>query len=69
MESGLDFVKWIKAHPKYKSMPIYILTETASTKRSLSSPENAGALDVLRKPARYADLRTMFDDMAAKLCG
>jgi CheY-like chemotaxis protein len=68
MESGLDFLKWIKAHPEYKAMPVYVLTGTASTREAFLARE-AGAVDVLRKPSKYEDLRTMFTDMAAKLCG
>lgn len=68
MESGIEFVKWIKAHPEYKSMPVYVLTGTASTREAFLARE-AGAFDVLRKPAKYEDLRTMLNDLAAKLCG
>lgn len=68
MESGLEFVKWIKGHPEYKAMPIYVLTGTASTREAFLARE-AGALEVLRKPAKYEDLRTMLNDLAAKLCG
>ena len=68
MESGLDFVKWVKAHPEYKDMPIYVLTGTASTREAFIARE-AGAIEVLKKPARYEDLRTMLNDLAAKLCG
>jgi DNA-binding response OmpR family regulator len=66
-ESGVQFLVWIKAHAQFKNMPVTILTGTANTQECVQA-KNAGALDVLRKPARYEDLKTMLNDMAAKLC-
>jgi CheY-like chemotaxis protein len=67
-ESGVDFVLWIKEHEDFKSMPVIILTGTATTSEAVAAKEK-GALDVLRKPSRFEDLRTMLNDLAAKLCG
>jgi CheY-like chemotaxis protein len=66
-ESGVDFVLWIKEQPTFKDMPVIILTGTATTSEAIAAKEK-GALDVLRKPARYEDLKVMLDDLAAKLC-
>jgi CheY-like chemotaxis protein len=68
IESGLEFLKWVKAHPQFKEMPIYVLTGTASTREARQAKE-AGAVEVLRKPAKFEDLTTMLNDLAAKLCG
>src|SRR4051812_23916115 len=51
-ESGVDFVKWIKAHAQFKDMPVIILTGTATSSECVAAKEK-GALDVLRKPSRY----------------
>jgi DNA-binding NtrC family response regulator len=67
-ESGVDFVKWIKAHAQFKDMPVIILTGTATSSECVAAKEK-GALDVLRKPSRYEDLKIMLNDLAAKLCG
>lgn len=66
-ESGVEFVVWIKAHEAFKDMPVIILTGTATTSEAVTAKQK-GALDVLRKPSRFEDLRTMLNDLAAKLC-
>lgn len=66
-ESGVDFLKWVKAHAQFKNMPVIILTGTATSRDCLDAKE-AGALEVLKKPARYEDLKRMLGDLAAKLC-
>ena len=66
-ESGLDFLIWIKAHAEFKDMPVIILTGTATSSECVVAREK-GALDVLKKPSRYEDLKTMLNDVAAKLC-
>jgi CheY-like chemotaxis protein len=66
-ESAGDFLKWIKASPEFHSMPVTILTGTASTREAAMAKE-LGALEVLRKPNRLEDLRQMLADLAAKLC-
>jgi CheY-like chemotaxis protein len=67
MDSALDFLEWIKARSEFSFLPVYVLTGTASTSECGRARE-LGALDVLKKPARYEDLRGMVEDLAAKLC-
>jgi CheY-like chemotaxis protein len=67
-ESGLDFLKWVKASKEFQSMPVVILTGNSTTRECVLAKES-GALEILYKPAKYETLRTMLQDMAAKLCG
>ena len=67
LESGVDFLKWIKGHEKFLSMPVFVLSGTAST-RECDIARELGAVEVMRKPARFEDLRSMLHDLAGKLC-
>jgi len=66
-ESAADFLQWIKANKEFQTMPVIILTGTAST-REAANAKDLGALDVLRKPAKYEDLQAMIRDLVSKLC-
>jgi DNA-binding response OmpR family regulator len=68
LESAVDFLKWIKASEQFRTMPVVILSGTASTRECAVAGE-LGAVEVLRKPAKYEELRAMVQDLAAKLCG
>ena len=67
MDSALDFLKWIKAIEGLKLLPVFVLTGTASSSEC-GTARDLGAIEVLRKPARYEDLRRMAHDLASKLC-
>jgi CheY-like chemotaxis protein len=67
-ESGVEFVKWMKSNAPFASMPVIILTGTANAP-DCEEARQAGAVDILKKPARYEDLKMMLHDLAAKLCG
>ena len=67
-ESAVDFLKWIKGDPQFQSMPLLVLSGTAST-RECEMARELGAVDVLRKPGKYEDLKAMVQDLAGKLCG
>ena len=49
-------------------MPVVILTGNSTTRECVLAKES-GALEILHKPGKYETLRTMLQDMAAKLCG
>jgi CheY-like chemotaxis protein len=66
-ESGVDFLKWIKANSQFKDMPVYILAGDANS-RDCFLARQAGAVEVLRKPTRFEDLQMMIFDLASKLC-
>ena len=68
IESGLDFLKWVKGSKEFQSMPVVILTGNSTTRECVLAKES-GALEILHKPGKYETLRTMLQDMAAKLCG
>ena len=68
LESAVDFLQWSKTNPEFKSLPVFILTGTAST-READLAKQLGAVQIFRKPPKYEDLRTMIQDLAAKLCG
>ena len=67
LESAVDFLKWIKASEAFRSMPVFVLSGTAST-RECALARDLGAAEVLRKPAKFEDLRSMMQDLAGKLC-
>ena len=67
MESGIDFLNWIKMSA-FKAMPVFVLTGMASTAAGKMA-KDAGAVEVLVKPARYEDLARMFKGLVSKLCG
>jgi len=48
-------------------MQVIILTGSSSEKDILAARER-GAASVLKKPARFEDLREMLTDLAGKLC-
>ncbi|HUS35530.1 MAG TPA: response regulator [Verrucomicrobiae bacterium] len=65
-ESAVDFLKWIKGED-YRAMPVFVLSGIASTGECAGAKE-LGAVEVLRKPAKFEDLRNMMQDLAEKLC-
>lgn len=66
-ESGVQCVEWIKQHPDFNEMPVFIFTGDATTAEA-SAAKKKGAVDVLKKPSKYEELRIMLRDLAAKLC-
>lgn len=66
VESGIEFLKWIKGS-EFKAMPVFVLVGVAST-AGTKFAKDAGAVEVLAKPARSEDLAAMFKDFASKLC-
>ena len=66
-ESGTQFLAWLKGVPEFEKLPVFILS--GAPPKDLISAKTLGAIDVLTKPARFEDLQTMLNDMAAKLCG
>ena len=68
LDSAVDFLRWIKASEEFRFMPVIVLSGTAST-RECALAKDLGALEVLRKPSRYEDLKAMVQDVVSKLCG
>jgi CheY-like chemotaxis protein len=66
MDSALDFLKWIKQSDEFRFLPVFVLTGAASTSEC-GRARDLGALEVLRKPVKYDDLRRMVLDLTAKL--
>jgi CheY-like chemotaxis protein len=66
-ESGMEFVAWLDNSPTFKKMPVIILTGSNS-ERDIAAARKGGVISVLRKPARFEDLRLMLTDTASKLC-
>jgi len=66
-DSAVDFLKWIK-FSKFVLLPVVVLSGTSSTQECAVARE-LGAVEILRKPAKYEELRMMLHDLAAKLCG
>jgi CheY-like chemotaxis protein len=66
-ESGLEFVAWLESSSDFHKMPVVILTGSTS-ERDISAARRGGVISVLRKPARFEDLRLMLTDTASKLC-
>ncbi|HUS35522.1 MAG TPA: response regulator [Verrucomicrobiae bacterium] len=67
-DSAIDFLRWIRASEELRLMPVIVISGTASTHEGALAKE-LGALEVLRKPARYEELKWMVQDMVTKLCG
>lgn len=66
-ESGIQFLSWLKEKSDFPKLPVIILSGTASAKEMVQAI-NLGADDVLRKPAKYEELKAMMTDLAGKLC-
>jgi CheY-like chemotaxis protein len=66
-ESGAEFVAWLETSRDFQKMPIVILTGSTS-ERDISEARKGAVISVLRKPARFEDLRSMLTDAASKLC-
>lgn len=66
-ESGIQFLLWLKNTSGFPKLPVVVLSGEASAKE-MAKAINVGADDVLRKPARFEDLRAMMTDLAGKLC-
>lgn len=67
LETAIDFLKWLKSIDKFKAMPVFVLTGTFSAREG-SLAKELGAIEVLRKPAKYEDLKGMIQDLVGKLC-
>lgn len=68
LDSAVDFLRWIKASEEFRSMPVIVMSGTAST-RECGLAKEVGALEVLKKPTKYEDLKAMIQDLVGKLCG
>jgi CheY-like chemotaxis protein len=66
-ESGVEFVDWLMCSVDFKTMPVVILTGS-TCEADLAAAKNRGAVSVLKKPARFEELRPMLKDLAGKLC-
>ena len=66
-ESGVEFVAWLRASAPFSALPVIILTGSTS-EADISAARERGAISILKKPARFEDLRSMLTDMASKLC-
>ena len=66
-EVGTQFLTWIKTKSDFPNLPVIILSGAASAKEMVHAI-NLGAADVLKKPARFEDLKMMLNDLAGKLC-
>jgi DNA-binding response OmpR family regulator len=66
-ESGVEFAAWLKSSSNFEKMPIVILTGSSS-EDDITAARRRGAISVLRKPARFEELRAMLADTASKLC-
>ena len=66
-ESGVEFVVWLTGSAEFSKLPVIILTGSTS-EADISAARERGAVSVLKKPARFEELRSMLTDMASKLC-
>jgi DNA-binding response OmpR family regulator len=67
-ESGIDLLQWLRGMRELEAMPVFILTGGISSDDELRA-KALGAIEILRKPTKYEDLKAMLQDLAAKLCG
>ena len=67
-ESGVEFVAWLESSSDFKQMPVVILTGSTS-ESEISAARKGPVILVLRKPARFEELKSMLTDTASKLCG
>ena len=66
-ESGVEFVAWLGNSVDFRILPVIILTGSTS-EADISAARERGAASILKKPARFEELRAMLTDMAGKLC-
>lgn len=66
-ESGNEFLIWLKSDPRSESLPVVILSGSVAPK-DLIEAKKSGAVDVLLKPFRFDDLKTLVADVAQKHC-
>jgi CheY-like chemotaxis protein len=66
-ESGLDFLRWLRAREKLRIIPLTILTGSPFP-GWVNSAYAAGASCVISKPMAYQDLSKLVSQLAAFWC-
>ncbi len=67
-ETGLDLVRWVRQNPEFESVPMILLSGSASA-AEFSEVEAFGIYAVYRKPTRLEDLKSLLSKLALHLCG
>lgn len=60
-KDGREALQEIKSHPKYKNIPVIVLT-TSQAKVDIQMIYNLGANSFIQKPFKYADFHTMMEN-------
>jgi DNA-binding response OmpR family regulator len=65
-DSGLDFIRWLHAQPKFEQLPTYILSGALS-KENIAEAQNLGVLRVMQKPQEFRTLERALAQLTTEL--
>ena len=66
-ESGLDFLRWVRAEVQFNTLPVIILTGS-SAPAHIKEAYDLGAANVLTKPPTLPALTAMINQLAEEWC-
>jgi CheY-like chemotaxis protein len=67
LESGLDFVAWIRAQPSMNDLKVFVLSGS-SNPAEIENAKRCGANRVIMKPDQLPDLRKLVESLADEVC-
>ena len=65
-DSGLDFIHWLRAQPKFEQLPTYILSGALS-KENIAEAQSLGVLRVMQKPQEFRTLERALAQLTSEL--
>jgi DNA-binding response OmpR family regulator len=65
-DSGLDFIRWLRAQPKFEQLPTYVLSGALS-KENIAEAQNLGVSRVMQKPQEFRTLERALAQLTSEL--
>jgi DNA-binding response OmpR family regulator len=65
-DSGLEFIRWVRAQPQFEQLPAFILSGSLS-KDDIVQAQNLGVLRVMQKPQEFRTLERTLAQLTNEL--
>jgi DNA-binding response OmpR family regulator len=65
-ESGLEFIRWLRAQPSFEHLPTFILSGSLS-KEDIAQAQNLGVMRVMQKPQEFRTLERTLAQLTNEL--
>jgi len=65
-ESGLEFIRWLRAEPQFEDLPAYVLSGSLSNE-ALIQAQSMGVARVMQKPQEFRTLERALAQLTSEL--